>query len=562
MTFYDGNPDGGGTQIGDVQEAGNIPAGGSAQASVIWDTSGKPGNHTIYVRVSNCVPTESDVSNNTASKQIGVRESPTPVSVVLSPERASLATGSAQQFTATVTGNPNTSVTWYVDDIAGGNTTVGTITAGGLYTAPSVVPTPDSVKVKATSVADITAYDEAWIHISKNVFSISGTVRYFLNGKYVPNAQFSLSGDATHTVSSGSDGTYQFSDIEEGIYIVTLSKTTDLGGVNATDALKVVRHTAGLEVFTDPNRLIAGDVNNSETVNSTDALKIVRYTAGLDALPSGDWKFAPPSRSYSPLNSDIVSQDYTGIRMGDVNGSWTPDSGIAKPASSTPEMIVTVPNLFGVTGGKLEVPVRFNGQRATGALTMFLSYPLDLLSYEGMEGFSDHFVPVVGHRDGVVRIVWVDMTGSMPVRLDSGSELILKFEVLGEECGYGSIDLLEGTELADGSGAVIATEVRGGSVNIERRPERYRLFQNFPNPFNAQTYIRYSLPQDSHVDVSIYDIAGRRIITLVGRVESAGTRNVVWDGRDVDGREVSSGMYLCRLSAGEFTETRKMILIR
>ena len=76
------------------------------------------------------------------------------VAVTISPTVASVATGEAEQFTATVTGSANTAVTWSVNDIPGGDTTVGTISSTGLYTAPAAVPSPDVVSVKATSAAN------------------------------------------------------------------------------------------------------------------------------------------------------------------------------------------------------------------------------------------------------------------------------------------------------------------------------------------------------------------------------------------------------------------------
>jgi len=86
----------------------------------------------------------------------GALAAPTPpsISVSVSPTTTTVQAGATQQFTATVTGTTDTTVTWSVNDVVGGNSTVGTISASGLYTAPAAVPSPDTVTVKATSVAD------------------------------------------------------------------------------------------------------------------------------------------------------------------------------------------------------------------------------------------------------------------------------------------------------------------------------------------------------------------------------------------------------------------------
>lgn len=424
----------------------------------------------------------------------------------------------------------------------------------------------DSIGQSAIGTAASASYSEGigfWYTIGDSVagLGISGTVSYCPNGDPVPDALLALTGDSTYTIPSGPDGRYLFWGLNGGDYAVTPTKATDLGGVNATDALMVARYTAGLDTFA-ASQSLACDVNCSGSCNATDALKIVRYTAGVETLPCGGWSFDPINSSYSPLNSDATSQDYLGTRMGDVNASWIPDAGIPKTVVSAAQLAVSVPDLTVVEGEVARIPVTFEGRASIGAMAILLSFPTDLLSYEGIETFPDQLVPVVGCADGIVRIVWVDMTGSTPLRLDADSELVLRFGVREEDDGHGAIELLDGTELADGSGEVIPVELHGGDVSRGHRPEQYYLFQSFPNPFNARTSIRYSLARDSHVDLHVYDITGKRIITLVARAQSAGTRNVVWDGRDENGRDASSGIYLCRLSAGDFGETRKMLLIR
>jgi len=93
-------------------------------------------------------------------------------------------------------------------------------------------------------------------------------------------------------------------------------------------------------------------------------------------------------------------------------------------------------------------------------------------------------------------------------------------------------------------------------------PLDYSLAQNYPNPFNPTTKISYVVPSRSAVTLHVYDILGRRVTTLVNDVRTAGTHSVVWDGSDTNGRRVASGIYLYRLSAGDFAQTRKMILLK
>jgi len=93
-------------------------------------------------------------------------------------------------------------------------------------------------------------------------------------------------------------------------------------------------------------------------------------------------------------------------------------------------------------------------------------------------------------------------------------------------------------------------------------PSGFELVQNYPNPFNPSTTVQFNLPRQSKVTLSIYNVNGQLVRTLAHGVFSAGSHNVVWDGRDEQARQVPSGMYVARMQAGEFVQHNKMLLIK
>ncbi|HSG28149.1 MAG TPA: FlgD immunoglobulin-like domain containing protein, partial [Candidatus Krumholzibacterium sp.] len=105
-------------------------------------------------------------------------------------------------------------------------------------------------------------------------------------------------------------------------------------------------------------------------------------------------------------------------------------------------------------------------------------------------------------------------------------------------------------------------EVLFETETIETSPSTYLLFQNRPNPFNPSTEIAYSLPETAHVSIEIFDVSGRRITLLLDDIEPAGRHKVVWDGLDQAGNAVSSGIYFYRITAGKWSQARKMVLMR
>jgi hypothetical protein len=88
------------------------------------------------------------------------------------------------------------------------------------------------------------------------------------------------------------------------------------------------------------------------------------------------------------------------------------------------------------------------------------------------------------------------------------------------------------------------------------------LSQNWPNPFNPQTTIPYSLPFTGSVRLTVFNILGQEVTTLVNQTQAAGTYTVEWNGRDQSGMSVASGLYLYRLDLPDRAESRKMILVR
>lgn len=93
-------------------------------------------------------------------------------------------------------------------------------------------------------------------------------------------------------------------------------------------------------------------------------------------------------------------------------------------------------------------------------------------------------------------------------------------------------------------------------------PEQFCLDQNLPNPFNPETKIRYQLPHTAHVTLAIYNLLGQKIRSLIDEQQASGVYAVHWDGRDENGSSVASGVYLYAISAGEFRQVRKMLLVR
>ena len=93
-------------------------------------------------------------------------------------------------------------------------------------------------------------------------------------------------------------------------------------------------------------------------------------------------------------------------------------------------------------------------------------------------------------------------------------------------------------------------------------PNQLILHHNYPNPFNPVTTLRYDLPEDAMVSITIYDMMGRIVKTMVNVDQTAGHKSIQWNATNNVGQPVSAGLYLYTIEAGEFRQTKKMVLLK
>jgi len=99
-------------------------------------------------------------------------------------------------------------------------------------------------------------------------------------------------------------------------------------------------------------------------------------------------------------------------------------------------------------------------------------------------------------------------------------------------------------------------------VDNDGLPTSYMIHQNYPNPFNPVTTLRYDLPEDGNVNITIFDLMGRQVRTLISGQQTAGYKSAQWNATNDAGSPVSAGLYLYTIQAGEFRQTKKMVLLK
>ncbi|HEX7400763.1 MAG TPA: T9SS type A sorting domain-containing protein, partial [candidate division Zixibacteria bacterium] len=176
---------------------------------------------------------------------------------------------------------------------------------------------------------------------------------------------------------------------------------------------------------------------------------------------------------------------------------------------------------------------------------------------EGLQVFSSA-------QEGTQKIGLIDLNGQNYVLAGEGPLIMLR----GKGTNLSSITIKEAT-LVDRDANKIPVEIiavmkdeEGLDAEGSIIPKNFVLSQNLPNPFNPETQISYDLPSACQVKLCIYNLLGQKARTLLDEYQSAGHKIVNWDGKDDRGNGLASGVYFYRIQAGDFTDAKKMIMIK
>jgi len=297
-----------------------------------------------------------------------------------------------------------------------------------------------------------------------------------------------------------------------------------------------------------------GDVNSDRNIDIADVVDLVAYILGNIDFDQRQWEAADVNHDSTVDVGDLVG--VINIILGrPIEGA--PLGGFIAPLASVELDLEDLKEGYNGDAriwADLLVPV-------AGA-QFEIEYDPDQLSFstpiltERTDGFV---VQYKDDKNGKLKVVMYSLTGEA-IQPGKGNILSLPAEAnpnLSEEL---KIDLTD-VVLANPGAVVIPVS---GYSNL---PKRFSLSQNYPNPFNPQTTIQYEIGGDDpgmqvHATLKIYNILGQQVRTLVNEDKSPGIYKVVWDGRDESGDRVSSGVYLYRLTMGEYSETKKMVLMK
>ncbi|UCG51584.1 MAG: hypothetical protein JSW58_15580 [Candidatus Latescibacterota bacterium] len=315
------------------------------------------------------------------------------------------------------------------------------------------------------------------------------------------------------------------------------------------------------EVF-DPD----GDVDANGVVTPRDALCAFKAYLAFPDAPDGDCgSLGWDVRSDVNCSGDITPADARCIFVHWLDGSCSFCSPVLADGPVAASVVPPVVSISGVEidGDVMRCPIHVSEVVGMRAFGFEVTYPHGL-EYKGIDrtNVTGSFVEVGAHvlAAGHLR---VGGFSSDPVEgHDGGDVVVLGFRV--EDADVGGTIIVQ--QFVDHlRGAEVVTYQLGSDRAPQSVTTSFRLYQNFPNPFNPVTTICYQIPEDLSdvpVKLTIYDVHGKRVRELVSGTQSGGPHQVEWDSRNDQGVPVSSGLYFYVLRAGSQIMGNKMVLLK
>ena len=392
---------------------------------------------------------------------------------------------------------------------------------------------------------------------------VGGYVVYRSSDVPIAHTQVMMTGDTTATIFSDQTGYYEFDSLDGGKDYYTLATKEgefDQAYILSYDAAIAARIALNLHADTSRITRIAADADQNREVQMFDAALIAQYAVGLANPQSkiGDWAFAPENRHYANLDSNYLYQDFNGTIIGDVDGNWHPAGYL--PKSNVPKIYSYLEDQQKEIGEEVRIPFISEGDREILSFDIKVRFDCTALRFVGFEQTDlsrDFQLFLNDTRQGEVVIGGF---GIAPIT-DTGEYLQLVFEVIGNHNSSTHVELISyrinAEDPQQGTATVVISSGQG-----EALPTEYALLNNFPNPFNPETSIKFQLPQQDHVVIKIFNMIGQEVRTLIDEDKAPGTYQIKWDGKDDWGNIAPSGNYVYRMQTKRFNDSRRMVFLK
>jgi len=402
------------------------------------------------------------------------------------------------------------------------------------------------------------------------------------NDEAVADVNIALEGSTLPSQMTDTDGMFAFGNMPFGgsYNVVPYNNDFPLNGISTFDIVKIQKHILDIELLDSPYKIIAADVNNSQEVTALDIIELRRLLLGYytEFQNNTSWRFVDSRHDFrdpqdpwstvfaenyfiNPFDEDMMEADFTGVKIGDVNGSADTDGLLSTEDRTDGEMIVHIAEKKITAGEKLEIPVQILGAEAIASYQYGWNFDPQALRYEGVTSnvvsTDDTYFGTMATEAGHLSTLWYGVYEEDQLRSE---DAIYTMTFTAMQDGYLSDYLQISSDLIQSEGTDRSEQLL--DVTLQYRGETEELIgvvlnQNRPNPFSDKTDISFVLPQAAEATISILDVTGKIILAKTGYFDKG--LNVV----TIEANQLSSeGVMYYRLETEDFVQMKPMILLK
>ncbi len=411
---------------------------------------------------------------------------------------------------------------------------------------------------------------------------VRGEIVSFQNDIKMENVEMRMESDSDFQGLEFTDenGSYAFNNIPEGLNFKIRPVHDDAyrPGVSTLDIILIQKHILGLQRITDPYKLIAADVSNSQTVSGLDLIQIRKLILGLNkTFPKNtSWRFVDKAYDFpNPLEpwgfpeyiemkdhyGFVYDADLIGIKIGDVNDSYQGSSNTGTVSRSAPITMFTSDKMVSA-GERFELNFSLDHEAVLEGFQLALTYDPSMIKFRGITNglalLRDEHLRV-DEQAGRIYISFDDIEG---FELDAGQWIYgFKMEALddgliSEFIGIDNSELIPEVYMRSGEVRSIDLQFRTEGIESNQLPGLV-VYQNKPNPFRTLTRLDFSLGVEEMINIQIFDISGR-IILIHQESYSSGRQQFVIRNSDLP----QPGVYYYKIIGNGAEETGKMIYVK
>ena len=318
---------------------------------------------------------------------------------------------------------------------------------------------------------------------------------------------------------------------------------------------------------------LLGDVNDDGAVTPGDALCAFQiYLYGGTPPPECDNPCALEAADVNCTPNGITPGDALYIFQAYLSSETPPldCDPTTTSARSRPDVEISLVKIESTEPDEITVAIQMSNPEGLTAFGIDLGFPDDVLSLIEVKSASlTELWQAVDGLENVAGVVSIGGFNDEAVSVSSSGYLAtVTFRVMENASGdvefwmFNKVDDLADAKLTAKSYLFPLAVTNVHKIDPGNVPETFSLDQNYPNPFNMQTEIVYQLPEAAQTTLAIYNSMGQEIRTLVSQKQDAGRYAAHWDGRDNNGKNLPSGVYIYKLSTSKFVSAKKLFLIK